>query len=63
MCPNSSNTNSTVPNENGEQISPIATPLIEMGFSARLVQRAIDAIGMILWYTFTIKYFIYKIVF
>lgn len=48
MCPNSSNTNSTVPNESSEQISPIATPLIEMGFSARLVQRAIDAIGMIL---------------
>lgn len=49
MCPNNSNTNNTtVPNENTERIPPIATPLIEMGFSARLVQRAIDALGMFL---------------
>lgn len=49
MCPNNSNTiNTTVPNENTERIPPIATPLIEMGFSARLVQRAIDALGTFL---------------
>lgn len=46
MCPNNSNTNSVLTNENSERIPPIATPLIEMGFSARLVQRAINAIGM-----------------
>lgn len=46
MCPNNSNTNSTLTNESSERILPIATPLIEMGFSARLVQRAINAIGM-----------------
>lgn len=48
MCPNNSNTNSIITNENNEQIPPIATPLIEMGFSARLVQRAITALGMYL---------------
>lgn len=47
ICPNNSNTNNTTnPNENSERIPPIATPLIEMGFSTRLVQRAIDALGM-----------------
>jgi hypothetical protein len=33
-------------NENNERIPSIATPLIEMGFSARLVQRAILALGI-----------------
>lgn len=48
MCPNNSNTNSNITNENSERIPPIATPLIEMGFSARLVQRAINALGIYL---------------
>lgn len=48
MCPNNSNTNNNNTNENSERIPPIATPLIEMGFSARLVQRAISALGMYL---------------
>lgn len=48
IYPNNTNSNSTTPNETSQQISPIATPLIEMGFSARLVQRAIDALGMLL---------------
>lgn len=48
MCPNNSNTNSNSTNENSERIPPIATPLIEMGFSARLVQRAISALGIYL---------------
>ncbi|VVC31643.1 Hypothetical protein CINCED_3A017272 [Cinara cedri] len=45
MCHSNSNTNSVFPHENSEQIPPIATPLIEMGFSVRLVQRAINALG------------------
>lgn len=53
MCPNNTATNNTnlyssIPSENSEQVSSIATPLIEMGFSARLVQRAIDALGIYL---------------
>lgn len=49
VCPNYSEqyTNSLIiRNENNEQVPPIATPLIEMGFSARLVQRAILALGI-----------------
>lgn len=46
MCPNNSNTNNILTNENSERIPPISTPLIEMGFSPRLVQRAINTIGM-----------------
>lgn len=46
MCPNNSHPNNTLTNENNEQIPPIATPLIEMGFSPRLVQRAINALGI-----------------
>ncbi|XP_025408544.1 probable E3 ubiquitin-protein ligase HERC1 isoform X2 [Sipha flava] len=48
VCPNYSeqHTNSLLlRNENNERIPSIATPLIEMGFSARLVQRAILALG------------------
>lgn len=47
MCPNNnnSNVNNTITNENSERIPPIATPLIEMGFSSRLVQRAINTLG------------------
>lgn len=46
MCPNNSNSNNVSTNENSERVPPIATPLIEMGFSARLVQRAINALGI-----------------
>lgn len=49
VCPNYSEQyiNSMFPrNENNERVPPIATPLIEMGFSARLVQRAIMALGI-----------------
>lgn len=47
ICPNSTNnTNNIVPNENRERIPSIAIPLIEMGFSTRLVQRAIAALGI-----------------
>lgn len=49
MCPNNSNTNNISTNENSERIPPIATPLIEMGFSARLVQRAINALGIFIF--------------
>jgi hypothetical protein len=50
ICPNSTNntnnTNNIVPSENRERIPSIAIPLIEMGFSTRLVQRAIAALGI-----------------
>lgn len=48
MCPNNSNANSATTNESTERIPSIATPLIEMGFSAVLVQRAINALGICL---------------
>jgi len=49
ICPNSTNhTNNIVPSESRERIPSIAIPLIEMGFSNRLVQRAIDALGIYL---------------
>jgi len=55
ICPNSTNntsntnnTNNIVPSENRERIPSIAIPLIEMGFSTRLVQRAIAALGIYL---------------
>ncbi|XP_027837521.2 probable E3 ubiquitin-protein ligase HERC1 [Aphis gossypii] len=54
MCPTSTvnlNTPSLIPpRENREHIPSIAIPLIEMGFSARLVERAIAALGNI-WET------------
>lgn len=50
MCPTSTvnlNTPSLIPpRENREHIPSIAIPLIEMGFSARLVERAIAALGI-----------------
>lgn len=50
ICPNNTNNpNNIVPTENREQIPSIAIPLIEMGFSTRLVQRAIAALGIFMF--------------
>lgn len=50
MCPTSTVNHNTpnliLPRENRERIPSIAIPLIEMGFSARLVERAIAALGI-----------------
>jgi len=56
ICPNSTNnTSNIVPSENRERIPSIAIPLIEMGFSTRLVQRAIAALGI--YFSFPDIYF------